>query len=1317
MFKTKFLKRIISIFLIITLIYANLNMTILGVISYAASTGNTTLDSQKGNMVLITQLLNNNYLYCLNHGIDFYSGYYYCYSVGETSPVLAYLVYKQNEIKPEGKRDQETDPIANAVWYLVGSNTEAGVDYQTYLNEAIENTKITQKDGNITLTGPAETYEVIDGENKRVILEDEEGKFGPFKITYPTKSNGEVLGKLQILINGVPLATTPKSGEEFYLTEEDNLNLSGDNTIQVIYNGVIYTAYAAYYTPPQYLIKYSICECGGVITEGAYGYVANGNLIEDPDALTWTKISETHTTDECQGKITESKIYSADKTYQDLIYIEPSKEEFEEKEELTFYAKERTVEVSGQVWLDGQTGLKPVKEPNGKKDSGESGIAGVKVEIKRTDGTETEIEPVVTDSNGNYKFEKVPRNKEYYIEFTYDGIKYIATVAGGDSDASEVDRQAFNDKFHTIEKNVAIGTDGSTTPLTYNANGELQKTTASGENSDEFTMVARTESILLDEDTEGIDLGLVEKSVDLAATIVLNSATVNINGKTQTYDYADIKQLEKDADGNYIIKNGEEKTTYNLYLYNSDYNYRIKDYDLPEATQKDYLTVNQNTEYGSALSEKRKADGDLSATVTYQVAVSNQSATEASVNELAFYYDTKYEPVGGSEIVTINGTQYYKYIAPCSGCEFNDSINSRQTTLPLTVGKDSNGNLNKGKFECWVEITSYSTNNSCIDCDSVPDNIQENPNEDDTDCANGLNIQIREENRIISGYVFEDTKTTSTPGEVNAGNGQYDTNESPIDDVIVQLIEIKEVTIGSTTLKLEYIWQETVSGSSVVKYVTNDGNAEGKYSVTNAKGQYTFNQNIIPGNYIVRFIYGDGTYYDTAIDGASTTDTQKSNILKYNGQNYKSTIDNGYDKTLYSADTDKYKINSNVARDNEARRLEEMGYATSITDVSGLDIDNKDKLNATWMCAETSKIPLEVESANVENINFGLITRPEVKLSLEKHIIGLNIDGITDTTTTFANYDNSTTGKVGFSYNSGEGVFATSSSKASRGFWLVETQADKIGGSNLEITYGYRVTNTSDADYIGSELKSELSKGISYSDIANIVKQKQSDTNEVYVPGIYLGKAYYCGQSENTDVATLISFQIEDYIGIKDGFKLDEARSNFKIVETNQAKDIWQYNTTNSSEKTAVEGTENVDIAQSREILTMKSNETKELTLTLTVVKDGLDGTATKKEFTYRSYAAQLIYPTNGKITTDTGSLCTGVTLGNLAKVQSYVDENLKPVSELVPEDDEFIAETVIITLDTGEDKVTSINLIITISLGLAVVAVGIVLIKKYVIK
>ena len=965
---------------------------------------------------------------------------------------------------------------------------------------------------------------------------------------------------------------------------------------------------------------------------------------------------------------------------------------------------EVTMDISGKVWQDGQTCLKPVVGPNGMYDSSENGMPDIKVSV--FDGR-SEVETTYTDSRGEYIFEDLPQSVsnpiEYHIEFVYDGINYIATTpnAGNesrDSDGREIDRQAFNNKFHTIEKDVAIGTGGSRTSLDYTYSGNtatLETTNGRGEVKSEFEMIATTLPTTYTENTENVDLGLVKKGVDLAAVTDIYSARVTINGKEITYTYNDIISLNDN------ITITEPKPSYNLYLYNSDYNYRINDYSsLPVLTDTAHPTLGTG-EYGSML-DKKKEDGELNVELTYQVLLNNQSATDATINAIAYYYDTGYVLTGATpEVVTINGKTYNKVIIPINKT-FTDSNNQEIYNLTLTVGKNSLGSLNIGEMKTWVEIVSYSTNESCIDTDSAPDNILEHNTEDDTDDARGLNIQINTVDRTISGYVFEDNKA-NMPAQYNTGDGKRQDSEPKISDVIVQLIEIKNVTVGSTTLKLEYIWQETVSGSNTVKYITNDGRNIATYNVTNEPGHYTFTD-FIPGNYIIRFIYGDGTYYDVS------TAQGQANILKYNGQDYKSTIDPNYNKEWFNASS--YSENSSMARDNEARRIEEMAYATS-TDTSNLVINSKDKLADTWMCAESSKLEIPVSQSATDQtipveraLNFGLVKRPQPALALEKHVTGLQIGDIINATADIYNYtsDGST---VNLASNTGtESVFlatATNKEANSRGEWIVETDTANLSGKRISITYTYVVSNAGDKDYIGEGLASVATS--EYANIAQTVKQQMRGLS--FTPGHYVGTAYYTGNvGSDREVATPL--KIEDYLG-KTNNALQLGTGDFTVVGT-ETKDIW--------EDSGSEATEEVTVIQTanREL-----NAGTQMTFTANAYKDSLDISA-GQNFTFRSYAAQLVAT---DVTSKTGTLANNVTLGNLEKVQSYAPLNivaLTPQSNtaipvFTPEIDEFVAETITITMDTGGDRETPVLLITAITGGLAVIAVGIVLIKKFVIK
>lgn len=129
-------------------------------------------------------------------------------------------------------------------------------------------------------------------------------------------------------------------------------------------------------------------------------------------------------------------------------------------------------------------------------------------------------------------------------------------------------------------------------------------------------------------------------------------------------------------------------------------------------------------------------------------------------------------------------------------------------------------------------------------------------------------------------------------------------------------------------------------------------------------------------------------------------------------------------------------------------------------------------------------------------------------------------------------------------------------------------------------------------------------------------------------------------------------------------------------------------------------------------------------TAKLKLLKSSVDTASGSQEFAYRSYAAQLI-PADIQ-TSETGTLMKGATLNNLPGVQSYAkDTGVVAVSPqanpaipvITPEQDEFIAETVILSVYTGGDEQSPIMLITAITGGLVIIAVGIIIIKKFIIK
>ena len=256
----------------------------------------------------------------------------------------------------------------------------------------------------------------------------------------------------------------------------------------------------------------------------------------------------------------------------------------------------------------------------------------------------------------------------------------------------------------------------------------------------------------------------------------------------------------------------------------------------------------------------------------------------------------------------------------------------------------------------------------------------------------------------------------------------------------------------------------------------------------------------------------------------------------------------------------------------------------------------------------------------------------------------------------------------------------------------------------MDVIYNYLVKNIGDREYIGTQLKTELNSGKTYVDIAQAVKKAIMLSQHKI--GTYLGTAYYRGTIDNNEIEIGAQFKIEDYLGAQNS-NLQFSSSNTFEIKGQAEKDVLnQENDPNPHPKQLV------NVLQTKNNIVLKGGESN--VLTLNVEEPNIDVTSGKKEFTYKSYVAQLI-PVDNTGISQSGTLIKGATLGNLQYVQG--GKGITALTDIAPEIDEFVAETVIITIDTGEDKKSPALFITAITGGLILIATGVVLIKKYVIK
>lgn len=172
-----------------------------------------------------------------------------------------------------------------------------------------------------------------------------------------------------------------------------------------------------------------------------------------------------------------------------------------------------------------------------------------------------------------------------------------------------------------------------------------------------------------------------------------------------------------------------------------------------------------------------------------------------------------------------------------------------------------------------------------IDINSTPGNLckkdlegnkYEKNFENDTDRAKSIKVIVQEEFiRSINGNVWEDQRT-QTVSQAIIGDGMRQGSEIGVTGATVELVE--RLADGS-----EYVWQTTKTQN-------------GKYEFKTDKDNKIY---IIPGNYFIRFHYGDTTAT------ANTTANGGSNTTSYNGQDFKSTV---YQKDMKNGkELDEYK--------------------------------------------------------------------------------------------------------------------------------------------------------------------------------------------------------------------------------------------------------------------------------------------------------------------------------------------------------------------------------------------------------------------------
>lgn len=990
-----------------------------------------------------------------------------------------------------------------------------------------------------------------------------------------------------------------------------------------------------------------------------------------------------------------------------------------------------------------------------------------------------------TLNKGQYLFTKlddgtnyIPVGTDYKVEIDYDGITYNPLINPDTSmlyknkeDNKGVFSKITSEEDHGLADGTKtiFGTENETQSKTnggYTINYTLQdeenipdKAIYSNVEKDgkQAFVTARSEKYLqktddwkttwkdnngvgeinLDSYAFDINFGLYKKFFDLNLGTDVDSAEVEINGQKTKYNYDQILNgmLDKDLKEK-LYKTTDDKVDYNLYLAYSDYYYRIDDYKVPGSADS------LGQPYGEALPDKKDKNTELQVYVTYTLQINNQSTQHNATGvKVKYSYDDGYEYVGSNGEATVSD-EGHNILTISNINNVVPGEKPKEITLKFKVKKNEDGTFFKApsdtsKYTNVAEIVEYSTTEGrLVDADSAPGNtfLGENKptdrREDDTDTANGIVITFKKNaERSISGKVFDAS------------------NNNGVSDVIVQLIELVEI---NNKQQYEYIWQETVAGSNTVKTTATSGDRRGTYTVENVgQGEYKFTQRIIPGNYIVRFIYGDGTYFDKSIKNETETEDSKKNIKTYNGEDYKSTyVKYGYNEEWYNIET--LNGEDSKAVDNEARRLKVMSYAVDVDGTKGAELAKldgatnaeglKDVLDNTWMCAETLKIKMPVDTDAKENtskttevgngssptisntqfnnVNFGLMERPKTKLVLEKHITGLTVKPVASGVNLIAN----ATADINKILDQGEGdqiqlegqrdgLSATKSGRTNRGLWYLQTDTTELAqGADAYITYTYVIRNKGDIDYLNKDLISYY-KAVKAEEYAQKLSNLEGEVKDAkkqvaYTNGTYISDFYYTGTKGENDEEVLASVeQIQEALNPK--VKFVNSTTDFNIIKNQDGSTLVENKNVYKEDGTGITEEEIKEQIESTKATDKIKKDDKDISKKL-VVSVGLSASEIENGGVYDSYIAQVTHYTNAAGRRDES------TPANLSYVHS---EDTRITLDKYNEEDEFWAETFRITKPAGEDKITPVQIaIITIS-AVAVLGVGIILIKKFVLK
>lgn len=428
--------------------------------------------------------------------------------------------------------------------------------------------------------------------------------------------------------------------------------------------------------------------------------------------------------------------------------------------------------------------------------------------------------------------------------------------------------------------------------------------------------------------------------------------------------------------------------------------------------------------------------------------------------------------------------------------------------LNTLVRNDLTRDETKNFFKCASDIETtawhkYSRNDSYWDAggsEYTKENIHYSVTTEKTARALFIKLKLKD-TRTISGTVFEDKRTEqSEKDNTRVGDGKFNEGiEKKLSDVIVSLVAPIPSKDSDGNTVTEYKVVNTYN-DNLVQGADGKWTAKTSPAITKVGENGTYSiPGVVPGTYYLQFDYGDGEIKYTNLDGKEIKSKDGIfNIQEGNALNIKTIIKkdvNDLEDSDKEVKTKDYKSTiltgpAKPLKDNE--KLSEYWFidningktnnvATDTDDIITIRTNNDKEMNFSYdpnngktvLTARTPEIKLNFEyvanketaintatslSTNLTGMCFGIIERPKTDMTLNKEISNVKITLQNGTTLINGNPANVTVSAFLSNLTSGDAANGVKNAK-------IETDLEKLYGSELEVTYKLTVTNKSEVDY------------------------------------------------------------------------------------------------------------------------------------------------------------------------------------------------------------------------------------------------------------